>query len=660
MRDEGAVVGRVKEAASALRTLAEDLKSEGRQRTDTMDHMVSLFSGTHNLGIPENKRYVNFDAKSAKPSDVIFRIQGMLTSALRCQYIAPAGGRDSVQDAKQDTVEAHLNALYPWLFRKYGVRWDYQGRFWQLLTGMSYLQQSYEPYYWDKTSVRRKPNEPDGAYNERVDGYLGFMGPPVFVESIDPRIIWPIATPRGNIGYVKSYRVKRYEFDEAMRRRGKLVQYRDDGGVDGVTDLGKTPGMEYPEQANIQGPNTVEYWEYIDDQYCYYVVEDRVIDSYHHKGGIKIFPAYALQTGLPEPHLRSVGVLWPVRNEIPQYDFLRTLWAQKAYLDVFPQLFAILGERDNPLSDESGNPVAWDIEPGTVKQIRGQLVNAMKDAMSGVDFRAMVEMVAGDIDLATISGLARGVAGAQQPGYSINQLSQSMRTQWKPIIESAELQLSGMYEHYLWMVKHIIKRKVSIFSMLTEQETGRLRGDYMDLNPDDVEDYAMVVANLEPELPIDKQGTMLTWGKMFDEGKATWEEFTREGLGKTNPIARRRQVMQDQFDKAAQPDIIKDAISLGRIRLGSEVLHAQGLDKLNVPFSMDLQALKAGRSTQQMQPPGGAQVVAPPGAAPVTAPPEGPASVSPTAGQTGPGIAPTAGANPNNPTPGARMGGAIG
>lgn len=659
VKEDRFVIGKTKEAAEYISTLGEQVKNNQQRNTDTIDHMVSLFRGSHDLGIPADKRYVDFDAKSAKAADVIFRILGMTIAPPKRQYIGPAGS--AAQRDTRDRIEGHLNALDPFLWRKYGVRYDIQNRFWQLLAGKSYIQQTYLPFYWDKTTMRRKPNEEDGDYNARVEGYRGYMGPPVLRESLDPRIVFPVPNPLGAAKeYIKIYKVQRFEVDEAFKRRGKAIQWGKGNTVDAVLDLAKKPGLELPEQSDDDRTGSVTYYEYIDDVACYYVVGDKVIDRYMHKGGMRIFEARALQTGFKEHHLSSVGILWPVRNEIPQLDFARTLWLQKAYIDVNPQLFAILGAQEDPIRGDDQKPVEWDIEPGTVKQIRGQLQNALKDAASGVDFRAFIEMMAGDIDLATISGLARGIAGAQQPGYSINQLSQTMRIHWRPIIESASLQESQMDEHYLWMVKHIIRNRCTIFGERDSDDQGGRSGGYFDLDPDDIEDYFRIESIIEPELPIDKQGNMLTWTEMGMKGWATFEEVTREGFGKMNPVTRERQIWKDMGKRAMFPKATEDAMALGRVRLTNQILEAEGLNKLNSIFSLNAQALREGRERQD--PPAGmegAGDAAPPMQAMAGPQGGGGAMVPGSAGQSGPGITPTVGANPGNPFPASRQGSAL-
>lgn len=664
------VLGRVVQAkalAGIVRSVGDEAQQDQQDKTNVFDHMVKLFEGSHELGIPEKNRYVRFDAKTSKPADVIFRVMGMLTVPPKYEYIAPKG---SAKDAdRHDRIEKFLNAFPSWTFRKYKTRWDFQNRFWQLLMGYGYLQQSYLPTYWDKEVRKRRNGEDDGDYNSRIEGYKGYVGPPFFVESIDPRMVYPIRTKMGPEGYVKIYRVQRYEFDDAFARIGKWVEVDKDGKAQDIVELGKKRGLELPVQSDQTGlVAPIEYYELVDDVMCYYVVGDTVVHKYRHDGGMKIFPAYGLQTGFEEHRLAAMGILWAVRNEIPQYDFMRTLWMQKAYLDVFPQLLTQLAGDEDPIMGDDDKPQQWQIEPGTIKQIRGQLTSAMKEAGSGVDFRAALEMLAGDIDLATISGLARGIAGAQQPGYSINQLSQAMRSLWKPVIFSAELQDSDRAEHLLWCHKNVVQEKVSMFVQVEDAEMGRRRGEYYELDAEDIDEYCMVSAMHEPELPIDTQGNMLTWAQLYEKGQATWEEFTREGMRKTNPVQRWKEAMRDQARLKFLPKAMEDAEALGRVQLTNEIIRERGLDRLNTIGNLDIQALKAARAQQPapgMQAGGPAPVMpgAPGGAPPNAAGPlgmqgmpGGPMMPPGEAGMGGPGIPPTIGANPNNPAPGPRMG----
>ena len=87
------------------------------------------------------------------------------------------------------------------------------------------------------------------------------------------------------------------------------------------------------------------------------------------------------------------------------------------------------------------------------------LVAARAASAAACRFARGLAVELGREGVVVVSGLARGIGGAQQPGYSINQLNQAMRTIWKPLIESRELQWSDLFEHYLWCVKHLIREE---------------------------------------------------------------------------------------------------------------------------------------------------------------------------------------------------------
>jgi len=638
------------DAAQKIMELQKQLSADDQGRTNTLQHMIDLFMGDHSLGIPEDKRYVAFDAKTNKPADIIFRIKGMLSGKLKFRYVTPSTKADDVK--RGDLIEAHVNAYYPTMKRRTQEDVAGQALFWQLLGGTSYIQQTVDMYYWDKNEQKRKAHEKidddddsetqkkkDDEYNERVDEYRQWAGPPMVLEALDPRMVWPVRTKaKGIIAYVKFYRVTRYDFAESFRARGKAVHWDDDGKVSHI-DTG-VAGMEYAESADVGLSNSCEYYEYIDDHCVYYIADGHVVDKYEHRGGIKIFPAYCLQTGLNESATNSVGVLWPVRNEIMQLDFYRTLWANKAYLEIFPQLFAILDGNTDPLTGDDGKPVQWDVEPGTVKQLRGRLENPMANAASGTDFRALIEMESNEIDAATISGVARGIAGMQQPGYSINQLSQGMRTMWRDCITSRELQWAGIIEHYLWCIRHVIKEPSSVYAEAADDaRDGRKVGTYATVSPSDIDDHFRIEATLDPDLPIDRQGLINIWWMLYKEGGATWDEFVREGKGQDSPIAQQKQIRREAMQKEAIGKIMEDAIALGRIRAQNKILEEGKFLELNPTFAIQNQLLKEARNPQPAADGGMAM----------------PAPMGPPA-DGGTGIPPTGGMNPTDSAPGPRMG----
>jgi hypothetical protein len=643
------VIADANEAAAQLRRVKEDVQNKGAEYHLSLEHQIDLFTSAHTLGLDETKRYVNFDAKSPKPADIIFRVMGMLQTAPKCAFVSPTTRKEDKKNS--EVIEKHVNAVYPALHRRYKTNFNLHSLFWQLLAGHGYLQQTFLPSYWDKEEFKKRDGEDDEGYNARAKAYRSTSGPPFMVEALDPRTVWPIRTPMGTRAWVKVYNVQRIDAERAFRERGKSLSFRrDKGGQWGAYTakaLDESAAKLMPENdRDGESDDTVEYMEYIDKNYCYYVVGSEVVHSYKHKGGIQIFEAKALETGFPEESLSSVGILWAVRNAIPQYDFFRTLWAQRAYLDVFPQLASQLGPGEHPILDtNTGENQVWKIEPQTIIQVRGVLTNVLANSGSGEDFRAAVDMLGGDIDAATISALARGIAGAQQPGYSINQLSQAMRSLWRNVIESREEQHAEMYAHYLWCVKHLVKREVVAWALTGEyDERGRASGDYVSLEPEDIPDHFEIHANLEPELPIDKQGNMQVWMKAGESGWATEEEVARYGFDAVNPQERALQIKLEQAVRAMLPDIIKDAVTLGRVKLTAEVAKSQGSDRLNTMFSQSAENAEAAAKIGTTPPPGGGQ--------------EGGGAGPQVPGVNGatPGIPEVTGANPVQPAPGPRAG----
>lgn len=631
--------------ADEIRGLQEELEVAHDESYQLIDHFIKLYTGKVDLGFPEDKRYVAFDARSSKAADIIHRVQGMLMAPLKPHYIPPAGRIQSQEGA--GNIEKHVEAAYQWFKRMYGP-FDVQALFWQLLAGRSYIQQTYLPTYWDKDFYRKEDDESREAHQQRMQSYKGYMGPPYFVESLDPRIVYPVRRPWGVDAWVKKYEVQRFEAEMAFANAGKPIRIVDnrDGGVDVLEQTRGRPGQELPEQSGDTASKSVTYYEFIDEEFIYYLIEDRVQHVYRHDGGIKICPAGGLITGFKEFALATVSLLYPVRNEIPQLDFMRTLWVNRAYIDVFPQLFAELAGDEEPLRGPDGEPEAWEIEPMTIKHVRGRITNAFKDTQSGFDYRAVLEMLAGDIDMATISSLARGIAGAQQPGYAINQLQQAMRTAWKPIIESREDQWSNLFEHYLWSLKHNVNEPMSVFAE-TRSSDGARTGEYLTIKPDTIQDFYQIMAELDPDLPIDKQGNMQVWMAAGEKGWATDEEVSREGFGKNNWRERDRQIKRDMLRRQFVGPAMEDAIKLARVRLENKVIEEMGLGDLNPVFNVNLEQL---RQPQQEGPgtPGPGPAEPPPATA--GAQPNGSGPLA------GAGIPPTEGANQARPFPGPRRG----
>jgi hypothetical protein len=609
--------------AFGMESLGADLKAKQGGLQADIAYMIDLFLGRHDIGMPEDRRFVAFDVKSSRPADIIFRVLSALAEPVRLSYITV--GNSSRERERAAQIDAHLNALQSWFSRSSPTRYDLAALFWQLLVGRSYIQQSYIPYYWDKQIGEFREGEEDNpaAYLERIRVYKARKGPPVLRETLDPRMVFPVYGPGGIRAYVKIYRVARYEFERNAKAAGLVPVYGQDGLPTQLIELADIPEGEYPESTTAPA-SSITYYEYIDDEWIVYAVDKRVLYRHRHGGSIAIFPAYGLQTGLREVEYQSFGLLWPVRNEIPQLDFYRTLVAQKAYLDVFPPLVAQLREGETMMRDESGLPKSWELVPGTITQIQGELRNALREAASSMDLLTILNYLAGEIDLATIPTLLRGSAPQYQAGYSVNQMIAATRTHWKPFIQSRENQEASLAEHYLTIVKHHIKQSVIAYGEVMDDRSGKVTKRHVEISPDVIDDIPRVDAQTNIDLPVDRAAAAQLYWNLHKEGGATWEDYVKLGLGKMDPENYRKQAERDAARRQLFAPAMQAATALARVKLVNSLIAERGLDKANVLLTADIESLLEGLGEAPGAPPPSPVTINQPGA---------PLPVNPSLGQ---------------------------
>lgn len=585
---------RAMQLGQAVQEVADVVEQALASEQDMIDYMIDLYLGRLPLNLPADKRYVAFDARSSAAVDTVNRIMGLLGTDPSPVFVPPSANPTDI--TRGQTIQRHLEGVDDWMRKEFGPVAD-QAFFWQVLTGKSFIQQTYLPAYWDKNETRRRrkegkdesddPEDMDESpeeYEERANYYRGAMGPPMMRECLDPRVLKPVYTSRGIDGYIKHYSVQRLEIIDEFKQFG-IQLYWDEENKLGWQDITGKAGLELPPYASDAMTPIVDYYEFIDDDDVFYVVEDQCIYQYEHKGAICIEPAYGLVTGFKEAELSSTGVLFAVRNLIPQLDFLLTLWFNKAYIDVFPQLFEELPEGVVPTNKDQES---FAIEPMSIRATRGKVLNPLAERESSMDFKAVYETVRTDIEFATISGEVRGIAGANQSGNAIAQALDANKANWRNIPDSRAVQWGNLYSHYLYCVKHVIGDEVSAFA-LDRGSDGRLTAKYYVLKPDDIPDFYQVLADCEPKMPIDAKGDMLSWMKASAEGQATDEEVSRYGFRRNDWEDRRRQVDRDHFRRMALPSAMEDAIALGRVRVQGREAEILGIDKLNPLFQAALQ-----------------------------------------------------------------------
>ena len=598
------------EFAAGLTRLGDELRVKYGAQQDVANYMIDLFLGRVPLGIPDDLRFVSFDARSSRPADIIFRIIGALAGGIRLTYVPPSSS--SKDRARAARVDAHLAALADWFGRAQTRNYQLQSLWWLLLTGRSYIQQSYLPHHWDReyTEPTEEEKENPAAYIRRMTAYKAKTGPPVLREVLDPRTVFPVYGRQGIRAWVKTYRVQRLEFEQNCRSAGLHPVYGKDGLPVMLVELEQLANLVLPEETTQLAGNLI-YHEYIDDEYICYICNNRVIYSLEHKGSIRVFPALGLQTGLNDPEWMAVGVLWPVRNELPQLDFFRTLIAQKAYLDVFPPLIAELKEGESAVLDEAGNPREWKLAPGTIVQLPAQVRPALAAAPTSTDVLQIITYLAQEIDLATIPALMRGVAPQYQAGYSVNQMLAATRAHWKPFIQSLEVQEEALAEHYLTIVKEFVKQPVIVYGEVTNRQ-GQSSRQYITLNPDDIDDIPRVQARHSADLPVDRQATAQVFWNLFKEGGVTWADYVTEGLGRQDPENYRKQAERDIGRRQLFPAAMQAATALARVKLVNDLIKQRGLDQANVLLTADIESLLEGMGEGQE-----GQALAPGGPLPV-------------------------------------------
>jgi hypothetical protein len=276
------------------------------------------------------------------------------------------------------------------------------------------------------------------------------------------------------------------------------------------------------------------------------------------------------------------------------------------------------------MRDETGLPKSWELVPGTITQIQGELRNALREAASSMDLLTILNYLAGEIDLATIPALLRGTAPQYQAGYSVNQMLAATRTHWKPFIQSRENQEAALAEHYLSIVKHHIKQSVIAYGEVTDDRTGRTTKRHVELSPEIIDDIPRVDAQTNIDLPVDRAAAAQLYWNLHKEGGATWEDYVKHGLGKMDPENYRKQAERDAARRQLFAPAMQAATALARVKLVNSLIAERGLDKANVLLTADIESLLEGLGEVPGAPPPTPVTINQPGA---------PLPVNPSLGQ---------------------------
>lgn len=272
-------------------------------------------------------------------------------------------------------------------------------------------------------------------------------------------------------------------------------------------------GVPKPEGALHAANGYVVKMEYWDRQWWHVVVDGEDAPGFPRPNPYGQLPYFRAKVSEP--------VLMALKWLVPGLDALLTMKMNWAYLGAYPN--PVLepipnAERLDIPGGDDGNPAEFVWKPGKMIQPPfGYRFGFVSPPAVGQDIDEMIRILRELIDVAGIPSVFRGIGGADQAGYAINQLIAAATLTYRVLAQSLQRQLQDIGQ-FLWhCVRQRIKQTVYIDEQWQLDGEGRRKRrsakQWLGLKPEGsvtesvapVDRLAKLSYSFRPVLPTDQQ-----------------------------------------------------------------------------------------------------------------------------------------------------------
>lgn len=332
-----------------------------------------------------------------------------------------------------------------------------------------------------------------GAIRLSYDPEANRGEPPVRIELVDPRFVYPIPGAKG-LRYV------------AVRRRTYAGE---------VLDLFGEEAQKVLQEMEDDEPVTLE--AYYDDWWHAVLVEGKWIkEPTAHEYGfvpwvIVISGGAPLRASERDPDGWTKNVGPSIFHGIKQ--------AYRQVNKLLSQLATEVARMANPAviwyldPDEKDEPRQIDLAPGgtTYAIAPKERIEVIRTSPNPSDLGPLLQALVEDVNRASLPPVLWGVAGPETSGFAISMLSQAARDAIQPVVLAMEQAVEDVSERALTLIKQFHTEPVgivvrdrrgrwvagrSVEPTLLEETGTRVRASYRDLSPKDRAAFAQLAALL--------------------------------------------------------------------------------------------------------------------------------------------------------------------
>ncbi len=405
--------------------------------------------------------------------------------------------------------------------------------------GLSVLKVVYRPDHWtslpdSERLFGKRPDELEPrevrTLNAKRDATKKSRLPFCWVD-VDPLSFMPVYGPTGEIEAV--IELTERPIRAVLASYSRLLSYKRIGGRWGFVPLAALGEPEPPDGDDVRYDTraSVSVWEYWDRECTITFVESLPVRyAEHNTGEVPYFEAYAKPNSARDPERRSRPGSYKQKWLVELLNRFWTMLGNVGYLYCYPTPVTETPLDANIPLAADGRPPAVDFEVGKhLTLIAGQKLVFVSPPAEHMQL--MTNLISQAMQLFDqSSGLGpaiRGVGGADQPGYALQQLIGASLLSLKPAIKQRDWQLARALGYTQRLIEHRIGEPVPVWGTNPDATKGGKK--WLELGPDDINGYYKVSVESKPlmgqlRISLGSFAASMVKARMMSRGHAM-EEF---------------------------------------------------------------------------------------------------------------------------------------
>ena len=472
--------------------LSEGDEAKLRAESDDARRQTEL---RRKVDIPEQYKAIATEIRTPFTRDTWLRVTAALTQHPPVVHVTPTTD-DQVGRAASSVAERWTDAVVARLAENLGEDVVHEAVKALVRDTESIIKVVHKPDAWARFP-RRNSAESSDEYDGRVDAFKKFSDLPFAWRVVDRLCCLP---GEGEFGLMDM--IEYGEYPQAFL--GHSYGMVDDGDKLHNPEylLAGRPKPEGELITSLGHSIKMEYW---DSEWWHVVIDGEDAPGFPKPNPYGQLPYFRARIADP--------VLLALRWLVPGLDALLTMKMNWAYLGAYPnptlEPVETSQQLDLPLGDD-GQPPEFVWKPGKMLTTPpGYRFSFLSPPPVGQDLNQMVAVLRDLIDIAGIPSVFRGVGGADQAGYAINQLIAAANLTYKILSLTAQRQLSQAISFIWRIVRYRIRQPVYVLA----GEAGKGERAWLGLAPSgsssrnvaSVDRLARLEYTFRPVLPTDEQ-----------------------------------------------------------------------------------------------------------------------------------------------------------